>query len=213
MNGRDLYPLFLKLQGKRCLIAGGGKVAYRKTLDLLECGADVTMIAEKPIRECCDLALKGDIKLFSRVFNKDDIIGMFLVFAATDDDEANAEIAALSKREGILVNVVDDPARCDFLSGSIVKRGPLRIAISTSGASPLIAQKIRCELEMRYDETYGDFIRTAGEIRERILSSGCTDEKKKLSLDWLAEANAFSIFKLSGKETVWAEVKKILFSL
>jgi precorrin-2 dehydrogenase / sirohydrochlorin ferrochelatase len=209
----DLYPLFLKLRGKRCLIIGGGGVAYRKTLDLLECGADVTMVAEKPIKESYDLAQKGEIKLSSRVFRKEDIKGMFIVFAATDDNAVNAEIAALAQREGILVNVVDDPARCDFLSGSVVRRGPLRIAISTSGSSPLIAQKIRCELEKRYDETYGDFIHIAGEIRKNILSSGCMEDKIKLSLDWLAEENAFKLYKISGKEMVWAEVKKILYSL
>lgn len=213
MDDWGLYPLFLKLQGKRCLVIGGGGVAYRKILDLLDCGAVVTMVAEKPIQECYDIAQRGEIKLLSRSFRQEDIKGMFLIFAATDDGEVNAEIAILARREGILVNAVDDPAKCDFLSGSVVTRGPLRIAISTSGYSPLIAHKIRCELEGRYDETYGDFIHAVGEMRKEILASGCMDEKKTLSLNWLAREYAFTLFKTSGKEMVWEEVKKILYSL
>ncbi|MFA6472158.1 MAG: bifunctional precorrin-2 dehydrogenase/sirohydrochlorin ferrochelatase [Candidatus Latescibacterota bacterium] len=212
MEDCDLYPLFLKLHGKRCLVVGGGVVAYRKICDLLECGADVLMVAEKPIQECYTIAEKGEIKLLQRSFQQDDIKDMFLVFAATDDKEVNAEIAYLARREGILVNAVDDPAKCDFLSGSIVKRGPLKIAISTSGYSPLIAHKIRCELEERYDETYGDFIHSVGEMRKIILSSDCVDEKKKLSLDWLSGEHAFTLFKTSGKDIVWEEVEKILYS-
>ena len=212
MDNFDLYPLFLKLQGKRCLVVGGGGVAYRKICDLLDCGADVLMIAEKPIQECYDIAQKGKITLIQRSFRQEDIKGMFLVIAATDDKDVNAEIAALAQQNNILVNAVDNPEKCDFLSGSIVTRGPLKIAISTSGSSPLIAQKIRCELEEKYDETYGGFILSVGEIRKLILSSDCADEKKKLSLNWLSGEQAFIVYKTSGKNTVWEEVKKILYS-
>ena len=212
LNGQDLYPVFLKLRGKRCLVVGGGRVAYRKILDLLDCGADITAVAEEPIPECIDIAAKGELTLLVRRFRPEDIEGAFLVFAATDDDSVNAEVSALARCKGILVNVVDDPLKCDFFSGSVVKRGPLRIAVSTGGSSPLIAQKIRGELEEQYSESYGDFIETAGEMRKDILASGCTEERKSLSLHWLAGEEAYTIFKNSGKETVWEELKKILFS-
>jgi precorrin-2 dehydrogenase / sirohydrochlorin ferrochelatase len=210
--GRDLFPVFLKLEGKRCLVVGGGKVAYRKILDLLDCGADITAVAEDPIPECTEIAEKGKLTLLARCFRPEDIEGAFLVFAATDDDEVNAEVSDLARRKGILANIVDDPAKCDFFSGSVVKRGPLQIAISTGGSSPSISQKIRRELEERYSESYGEFIDTAGEIRKEILASGLTEERKRLSLQWLAGEEAYTVFINSGKATVWEEVRKILFS-
>jgi len=212
VNDQDLYPVFLKLQGKRCLVVGGGGVAYRKIIDLLDCGADITVVAEEPIPECIDIAAKGSVKLLSRRFRPEDIEGAFLIFAATDDDVVNAEVAALARREGILVNAVDDPMQCDFLSGAVVKRGPLRIAVSTGGSSPLIARKIRCELEERYSESLGDFIHAVGEMRKDILAAGCTEERKSHTLKWLTGEDAFTLYLDSGKETLWEEVKKILFS-
>jgi precorrin-2 dehydrogenase / sirohydrochlorin ferrochelatase len=212
VKSQDLYPLFLKLNERRCLVVGGGGVAYRKALDLIDCGAEITMIAEKPNPECVGIASEGDIKLLIRSFRKEDLKGMFLVFAATDDSAVNAEISAIARQEGVLVNAVDDPGQCDFLSGAIVKRGPLRIAISTSGSSPFIAQKIRNDLEKRYDRIYGSFIQVVGEMRKDILTFDCADEIKTRSLNWLACEDAFTLFKNSGKEMVWEEVKKILYS-
>jgi precorrin-2 dehydrogenase / sirohydrochlorin ferrochelatase len=212
LNGQDLFPVFLKLKGKRCLVVGGGKVAYRKILDLLDCGADITAVAEDPNPECTEIAEQGKLTLLIRRFRPEDIEGISLVFAATGDDLVNVEISDLARSKGILANVVDDPEKCDFFSGSVVKRGHLQIAISTGGSSPSIAQKIRRELEERYSESYGDFIDAAGEMRKEILASGLTEERKRLSLQWLASEKAYTIFMNSGKATVWEEVRKILFS-
>ena len=206
------YPVFLAIEGKPCLVVGGGRVAHRKTLDLLECGASVTVVAESAAPEMTELAAQGKIRLLRRRAEPEDVSGTFLVFGATDDDGLNASICDAARAEGILVNAVDNPSSSDFTSGAVVKRGPLRIAISTSGCSPLIATSIRRELEERYGESFGAYIACAGELRTRILSLPCPLERKDEALRWIAGGSAFNLFLGSGREGVWNEVRKILFS-
>jgi precorrin-2 dehydrogenase/sirohydrochlorin ferrochelatase len=206
------YPVFLLVSGKRCVIAGGGAVAFRKARDLAECGADVTVVAEVPSPDMEELAARGEIELLRRMFAPEDARGAFLVFAATDDDRANAEISETCRREGILVNAVDDPGRSDFISGSVLRRGPLRIAVSTSGCSPKLAARIRRELEGRYDASFGEFVSFAGELREYVLTRDSTRENKDRALSWLASEEAFALFLGLGKEKVWDEIRKTLFS-
>lgn len=212
MNPSRPYPVFLLIEGKPCLVAGGGKVAHRKTLDLLECGASVTVVAETPAPEMEELVSLGAIRLIPRRVEPDDVLGTILVFAATDDEGVNAAIAGYARARGILVNVVDNPAFCDFTTGAVVKRGPLRIAVSTSGCGPRIAAGIRRELEDRYGESFGEYVALAGELRTRILSEPCSKERKNEALRWLAGGAAYDRFLGSGKEAVWKEARTILFS-
>ena len=226
MNASYSYPVFLRIEGKPCLVVGGGRVAHRKTLDLLECGASVTVVAESAAPEMTELEKQGKIRLLERRAEPEDVLGAFLVFGATDDDGLNASICDAARAEGILVNAVDNPSKsdlgspdfakqnpgCHFTSGAVVKRGPLRIAISTSGCSPLIAMGIRSELEERYGESFGAYIACAGELRCRILSLPCPLERKDEALRWIAGGSAFNLFLGSGREGVWNEARKILFS-
>jgi precorrin-2 dehydrogenase/sirohydrochlorin ferrochelatase len=213
VNASYPYPVFLQIEGKPCLVVGGGRIAYRKTLDLLECGATVTVVAETPAPEMTDLAAQGKIRLLRRRAEPGDVHGMFLVFAATDDDGVNASFAEHARAEGILVNAVDNPSTGNFTSGAVVKRGPLRIAVSTSGCSPLIASGIRRELEERYGESFGAYVAFAGELRAGILSEPCPKERKDEALGWIAGGAAFDLFLISGREGVWNRVREILFSL
>ncbi|MHB9028216.1 MAG: precorrin-2 dehydrogenase/sirohydrochlorin ferrochelatase family protein [Candidatus Latescibacterota bacterium] len=207
------YPVFLRLEDKPCLVAGGGNVAYRKALDLVECGARVTVVAETPSPEVAELAESGRITLVRRRFRPEDLAGMFLVFAATDDRVVNADIAEQAHGRGILVNAVDDPERCDFISGAVVKQGPLRIAVSTSGCGPLIASRIRGEIEERYSESFGTYVTLAGEIREFIISEERDEERKREALACLADEEMYHVFLRCGKERVWERIRKILTSL
>ena len=175
-------------------------------------GAAVTVVAETPAPEMETLASRGSIRLIVRRVEPADLRGMFLVIAATDDERVNASIAEQARAEGILVNAVDDPAYCDFLSGAVVKRGPLRIAVSTNGCGPLIASRIRSEIEERFDESFGVYVELAGEIRASILSESCARERKDEALRWIAGRDAYDRFLGSGKEEVWKEVRTILFS-
>jgi precorrin-2 dehydrogenase / sirohydrochlorin ferrochelatase len=206
------YPVFLRIDGRPCLVVGGGIVAHRKALDLLECGALVTVVAETPSPAMAALAESSAVRLIVRRVGPEDIRGAFLVFAATDDERVNAEIAGLAREAGILVNAADDPDRCDFILGAVVKRGPLRIAVSTSGCGPLIASGIRRELEEQYDEPFGSWVAAAGEIRARILAEPCPRVRKDEALQWVAGRSAHETFLESGSEGVWSKVRNILSS-
>ncbi len=212
MNTLRPFPVFLLVNGKRCLIAGGGTVACRKARDLLECGARVIVVAEIPSPEMEELAAAGSVELLRRKFEPDDVRGAFLVFAATDDDRVNGAVTEACRRAGIPVNAVDDPGRSDFISGSVLRRGPLRIAVSTSGCSPKLAARIRRELEERYDASFGEFVSLAGELREYVLTQEGARENKDRVLSWMASGEAFDLFLRFGKEKVWDKIRKMLFS-
>jgi len=186
-------------------------VAYRKACDLFDAGADITAIAENPSQEIVDLSESGRIRLKTKRFEPDDIENAFLVFAATDDRSVNALIAETAERNGALINVVDTPELCGFYSGAVVKRGPLKIAISTGGCSPGTAQQIRKELEDLYPESYCDFIEAAGEMRHYILSQeNIRPDEKKSALSWLSRKETRQLFFEDGKERVWEELKKLI---
>ena len=209
----EYYPLpvFLDVQGRKCVVVGGGPVALRKVTDLLESGAIVGVVAEKPSPEIERLYKQGKTKLVKRRFRADDISGAFLVFAATDDAAKNAEISATAKKRSVLVNTVDSPELCDFISGAVVKRGPLQIAISTNGQCPAIASTLRGELEKLYTESFGEFILIAGKLRQKILLlPDIASAKKHEAIKWLARKETFALFLDSGKEKVWEELKKIV---
>ncbi len=207
------YPVFLRLAERSCLVVGGGKVAFRKALDLAESGAQVTVVAEAPSPGMEELAKQCRVVLERRPFEPDDLKGMFLVFAATDDRAVNASISELARTHGVLVNAVDDPDRCDFISGAVVKRGPLRIAVSTSGCCPAYAARVRREIEEQYDESRGEFLELAGEIRESVLAEEQNEERRKQVLSRLADEEMYTIYLRCGKERVWEEIRKIRFSL
>lgn len=208
-----LLPVFLSVKRQSCVVIGGGKVALRKTKDLIEAGGRITVIAEKPLQEIVQLHEKEAVTLIKRRYKSDDIEGAFLVFAATDDFSLNSVISDEAKKNGILVNVVDCPELCSFYTGAVVKRGPLQIAVSTGGNCPAIAAELRRELEELYAEDYGDFIRSAGEWRKHILSlDSISDETKQKSLRWLAKKETYTLYSDSGKESVWEELKKIIYS-
>lgn len=206
------YPVFLRIEEIPCIVVGGGAVACRKTLDLLDSGARTTVIAETAAPELAELAEGGRITLIRRRFRPDDLDGMFLVFAATDDREVNAGIARLAREKHLLVNAVDDPENSGFISGAVVKRGPLSIAVSTNGCGPLIAARIRDELGARFDESRGEFITLAGEIRRFIISGDHGESARACAIARLADEDLYEIFLRHGKEMVWSEIRKTLSS-
>ena len=211
MNKHSLYPIFLSLSGKLCSVIGGGSVALRKVRDMLEAGADITVVSEHPSQEIIELSERGHIQLKTKRFEPDDIENAFLVFAATDDTSVNSRIAEAAKNIGALFNAVDTPELCGFFSGAVVKRGSLRIAISTAGSSPGIARQIRRELEELYPDSYGEFIEAAGEMRKYILSrENISPDRQKTALSWLSRKETRMLFFESGKERIWEELKKLI---
>ncbi|MCX5892862.1 MAG: bifunctional precorrin-2 dehydrogenase/sirohydrochlorin ferrochelatase, partial [Deltaproteobacteria bacterium] len=152
------YPIFIRIEDKPCLVVGGGAVGERKVLDLREAGARVTLLSQTLTPTLTELAQTGEIRYLNEAFTLDHLNGMVLAMAATDDREVNARVSAAAQARGIWVNVADDPEYCTFIVPAQVRQGDLTLAISTGGASPAVAQKLRQELEQRFGPEYKPYL-------------------------------------------------------
>ncbi len=167
---RSYYSAFVDLTDKPCIVVGGGRVAERKVAGLLEAGAKrVKVVSPNLTKELLSRKSAGSIKHSGHRFTPADLRGAYLVIAATDYPEENRRIAGAAGNMGIpLVNVVDMPEHCGFIVPSTVRRGPLTIAVSTSGASPAMARAIREELEGLYGPAFGKYLKSLE--RERTIA-------------------------------------------
>ncbi len=163
------YPIFLEVQGRVCLVAGGGAVAERKVRALLTQGAAVRVVSPTLTPTLAAEAAAGRLTHRNRPFAPADLEGAFLAFAATDDPVANAAVAAAAEAARVPVNVADDPSRSTFLVPSTFQRGEVTVAVSTGGASPALAKRLRTELEEKVGEEYAALARLLGEARREVL--------------------------------------------
>lgn len=163
------YPVFLDLRGRRAVVVGGGAVAERKIATLLEYGADVVCVAPVVAPEIETLAERELLVHEARGYVRGDLAGAFIVVCATDSAEVNRAVYQEAEALRCLVNVVDVPELCNFIVPSIVKRGPLQIAISTGGAAPVVAKRIRRELEADYGEEWERYVLLLGKVRRLVL--------------------------------------------
>jgi precorrin-2 dehydrogenase / sirohydrochlorin ferrochelatase len=177
--GCRYYPILVDLRGKRVLVVGGGKVAYRKIETLLEHGASVEVVARELCHPLVELEEKGAISHKGRAFSEEHLDGVFLVIAATSDAALNRRVSEKAQHLGLLVNAVDQPSDCNFIVPSILRRGDLVIAVSTSGKSPALARKIREDLEGRFGGEFESFLAAMGVLREQVLSLGLSQERNK----------------------------------
>lgn len=180
------YPVFIKLEGQPCLVVGGGLVAERKVRSLLEAGAWVRVISPGLSGALQTLADAGEIEYRPGTYRPGDVEGAFLVISATNDAEVNRLVARDCTARRILLNAVDDPEHCNFYVPATVRRGDLAIAISTGGQSPLLARKIREQLEKEFGAHYGDYLALLGEIRHNIIRNVADPVKKAQLLEALA---------------------------
>jgi len=174
----NLYPIFLKLDNQSCAVFGGGLIAEHKVKTLLSYGAHVTVVSPDLSPGLFALWKNGKIVCHYRNYRPGEIKGYRLVISATNDRDVNRQIFEEAHREGILVNVVDNPPLCDFYVPSIVRRGDLQLAISTTGQAPALAREIRKILENLFNDSYDEAIKIAGHIREH-LKQDIPDEKKR----------------------------------
>lgn len=165
-------PIFFNIQGKRCVVIGGGKVALRKVQMFLDCGAKVTVISPKPHPEIVKLSKERTIHLIQRDYEAGDLKDAVIAIASTNMREFNRKVADEAKKSGVLVNVADDPEQSDYIVPSFFRRGDLTIAISTGGASPALAKKIRTKLEQDFGEEYTLLLSLIGEVRSTIKEKG-----------------------------------------
>ncbi len=207
MNAAPLFPMFLKLEGRNCLVLGAGSVGEQKIRGLIDCGADVRVVAPTASAAVREWAGRGELAWVTRAFEVSDLDGVFLVVAATSSAEVNHVIYREAQAHGILCNVVDDPPYCDFYYPAVVRRGQLQIAISTSGLSPALAQRIRKQFELEFPEVYGDWLEELGAKRATMFCQGSDPELRKRRLHQLVTPEAFLEFvrtnqSESGKEVL-----------
>jgi len=167
------YPIMLNLQGKKCVIVGGGTVALRKVKMLLDCGADITVVSPKPHLRIAKFSEKKAIRLIHRNYKGGDLIGATLAIASTNIGEINREVADEAKKLDILVNVVDNPQLSSFILPSFFRRGNLTIAVSSAGTSPALAKQIRIKLENSLGKEYITLLSLISEVRSTLKERGC----------------------------------------
>ncbi len=159
------YIACLKLSGRKCVVVGGGEVGLEKVEGLLACDGEVTLVAPRAIDALSELASEGSIRWERREYRRDDLERTFMVIAATSDTDVNIRVYEDAERRAMLVNVVDVPPLCNFILPAIVRTGPLAIAISTAGASPALAKRIRDQIAEEYGEPYAKLALMLNEVR------------------------------------------------
>jgi len=165
------YPVILDLNGKPCLVVGGGKVANRKVDGLLQAGARVTVVAPKVTPSLAELASDSTITLHQREFHPGDLDGQTLVFGALDDPIARRTLAEEARQRGIPANLADDPKNCDFTIPSSFRRGDLLITVSTGGKSPALSRKLRQVLETKVGPSFAIQVEAMGQVRQRLFTA------------------------------------------
>jgi len=194
-TGAPLFPLFLKLQGRPCLVVGGSAIAESKVESLLQSGANVTVVSPELTTGLAARAERRAVIWRARKFNVTDLVGVFLVIAATPDEAVNEIVFREAERCGILCNAADQPARCHFYFPAVVHRGALQIAISTAGLSPSLARRLREELELQFGPEYSEWVERLGRLRERLMRRGLSFVRRRELLAQAASSQSFALFR------------------
>ena len=187
----SLFPIFLKLTGRECLVVGAGQVGEPKIESLLRAEARVRVVAPQATPTVAAYESAGRLIWEPRKFLPTDLDRVFLAIATTDSADVNHEVFLEARRRNILCNVVDDPEHCDFYYPAVVNRGDLQIAISTGGQSPSFAQHLRKELEQQFGPEYEEWVKELGKARREILASGISPDVRKALLHGLAARRPF----------------------
>jgi precorrin-2 dehydrogenase / sirohydrochlorin ferrochelatase len=204
------YPILLDLRGRRCLVVGGGRVAERKVHGLLTAEADVTVVSPAAGAILARLASTGGIIWHARRYRGADLDGMRLVIAATDQPDVNRQVADDARDRGVLCNVIDQSAAGDFTLPSVIRRGALVLAISTSGQSPALSRQLRKDLEGHFGNEYEVFLRLMGEIRRRLLALEQDPEARRTLFARLAAADIPEAIRLGRRDEVQQRLSAIL---
>jgi precorrin-2 dehydrogenase/sirohydrochlorin ferrochelatase len=193
MSGR--YLISLDLTSKKCLVVGGGNVAERKVLSLLECGALVYVVSPDLTPVLKSLFEESLIQYRQGKYQSSDLADKFLVIGAAGTETVNRQVADDCAQRSLIVNIVDDPTKGSFFVPASLKRGSLTIAVSTGGKSPLLARKIKEELENAYGTHYEEFLDLLGYLREDVIKNVADPEKKKKILENLVNDDVLNMLK------------------
>jgi precorrin-2 dehydrogenase/sirohydrochlorin ferrochelatase len=205
-----LYPIFLNLAGKKCLVAGGGAVAARKVESLAAAGAAVTVVAPMLCPAARALVDKGSARWIEGPFTPQAMDGATLVIAATNVDVVNREVSRMAAERGIPVNVVDQPELCSFFVPSVARRGGLVIAISTSGKSPAVAKRLRKKFEKDFGPEWAVYLEMMGRARERAMAASGGQKRREEMLNRLADSDLFDLVKNGDMETAQKRIEEMV---
>jgi precorrin-2 dehydrogenase/sirohydrochlorin ferrochelatase len=203
----NYYPAFLDLRGKKAVVVGGGSIAERKTFSLIQAGAEITVVSPSLTKKLEKAKSDRRIRHISRGYRKGDLRGSFLVIAATDSEEVNSRVA---RDAPALVNVVDVPSECNFIAPSVVRRGPLSVAISTGGASPAMAKTLRKELEKAYGPEFSGYLVFARQVRAEALARIGQKEQRERFLKGLASQKMLNMLRTEGLKAVKETIRERL---
>jgi precorrin-2 dehydrogenase/sirohydrochlorin ferrochelatase len=203
------YPVFLDIAGRTCVVIGGGEVACRKVHRLLECGARVTVVSVELCPDLAALKTQGTLTHIADRYAPEHLHGAFLVVGATDSGEVNTRIFHDARTQRILVNIVDEPERCDFILPSLVERGDLTIAVSTGGQSPALAKQLRRELEAIFGEEYETYLRIMGDVRAIVLARGSPSEENRRIFESLVQSDLLSRIRHQD----WVGVRRLVHEI
>lgn len=190
------YPITLvDLANTPCVVVGGGSVAARKVAALLEAGARPLVISPALCNALRHRVEAGECDVIEREYQSGDLAGVRLVIAATDDPATNEAVWREAQGAGCLVNVVDDPPRCNFYVPATVRRGALTLAVSTSGKSPLLARRIRKTLEEQYDTAHEAYVELLGELRPQVQEQVVEPARRKALWDALLDSEILELLR------------------
>ncbi|MCY6354156.1 precorrin-2 dehydrogenase/sirohydrochlorin ferrochelatase family protein [Clostridium sp. ZS2-4] len=203
---KKYYPIMLDIENKNCLVIGGGRIAYRKTLSLLECGGKVKVLSKNISDEFKILINKGEIEYIEDNYSIKYIDNVYIVYAATDNRSMNKTIYEDCNRNNILVNVVDEPDICNFIVPAKVQRGDLTVAVSTNGKSPMLSRRIREELEKVFNSNYEDFLDIMGDMRSNVLREIKDGKKRREFFKEVVYSDFIERLTYENKEEVQQEI-------
>ena len=189
-----LFPIFLKLEGRRVLVVGAGTIAEQKLDGLLRAGADIYVVAPFAKDSIQQFARENRLRWSQREFTSSDLDQAVMVIAATGNPEINERIYRDAEIRGVLCNAVDEPERCHFYYPAVVQRGDLQIAISTAGHSPALAQRIRKQLEQQFDIGYAEWLNWLGQVRRRLFSRAIDPQRRRNILHRIVRAEVYGRF-------------------
>jgi precorrin-2 dehydrogenase/sirohydrochlorin ferrochelatase len=203
------YPVNLNIRHQPCLVVGGGGVGSRKVRTLLDCGAAVTVVSPEVTDTLTALAAQNQISLKLRPYQASDLDGVFLVIGATDSRDINRAIHNDALKQGKLCNIADQPDLCNFILPSIIDRGDLIIAISTSGKSPAVAKRVRKQIEAQFGPEYAGFLKLMGAVRSILLEQTHDPATHRLVFESLIDQGLLESIRNSDK----ARIDNMLISI
>lgn len=205
-----LFPIYLNLQDKTCLLIGGGVVAERKAATLLEYKTEVRIISKKVTAQIEQWHRENRVEIQLREFCEDDLEGAFLVFAATDDSEVNRRVSQYCRGNGILVNVAEHPEQGDFFVPAIVRRGNLTVAVSTAGRSPALARRLRRELESVITPAHGEFTELMGQARSLLQEREPDIRRRKAIMEELVYSDILDLIQVGDREKAKEKIRQCM---